>query len=271
MAHLRLEKEALNLSDGTALKIARTPGMGDKEWQDTKKYLEANPEEARRMEQFSRDAKAVRAWMQTQAITEHYNTRLSNGDEVVTGKFNALEKNPDLAHIFEDIKRGGNPAAMQHYHNEPLMLKISRAMGGVPDEVKTVLQDIQNKPITLQEACFKGDLKTLEDSLTAAGANIDEKDAKGISCLGYAIGANRTHVVKKLLENKANAAEVDNSGGNALHYAAAYGRKELCDYFLKAKLDVNKQNTQGQTPLALAQKNKMKETIDLLQKAGATA
>ena len=88
-------------------------------------------------------------------------------------------------------------------------------------------QDIQNKPITLQEACFKGldvshvnspkircsksfprchpwgDLKTLEDSLTAAGANIDEKDAKGISCLGYAIGANRTHVVKKLLESKA--------------------------------------------------------------------
>eukprot|EP00435_Cladocopium_sp_Y103_P055262 s1163_g18.t1 len=120
------------------------------------------------------------------------------------------------------------------------------------------LQDIQNKPITLQEACFKGDLKTLEDSLTAAGGSIDEKDAKGISCLGYAIGANRTHVVKKLLENKANAAEVDTSGGNALHYAAAYGRKELCDYFLKAKLDVNKQNTQGQTPLALAQKNKMK-------------
>mmetsp|Transcript_21579 Transcript_21579/g.26581 ORF Transcript_21579/g.26581 Transcript_21579/m.26581 type:complete len:273 (-) Transcript_21579:77-895(-) len=272
MAHLRLEKELLNLSDGTSIRIARTPGMGDKEWQDTKKYLEANPEEARRMEQFSRDAKAVRAWMQTQAITEYYNTRLSNGDETVTGKFNALEKNPDLAHIFEDIKRGGNPAAMQHYHNEPLMLKISRAMGGVPDEVKTVLQDIQNKPITLQEACFKGDLKTLEDYLQAgSGTSIDEKDAKGISCLGYAIGANRTHVIKKLLENKANAAEVDNSGGNALHYAAAYGRKELCDYFLKAKLDMNKQNTQGQTPLALAQKNKMKDTMELLQKAGATA
>ena len=26
----------------------------------------------------------------------------------------------------QDIKRGGNQAAMQHYHNEPLMLKISR-------------------------------------------------------------------------------------------------------------------------------------------------
>ena len=90
-------------------------------------------------------------WLETLTRTQ-LNSRL----QTVTGKFNALEKNPDLAHIFEDIKRGGNPAAMQHYHNEPLMLKISRAMGGVPDEVKTVLQDIQNKPITLQEACFRG-------------------------------------------------------------------------------------------------------------------
>mmetsp|Transcript_9526 Transcript_9526/g.17674 ORF Transcript_9526/g.17674 Transcript_9526/m.17674 type:complete len:276 (-) Transcript_9526:132-959(-) len=274
MAHLRLEKELLNLSDGTSIRIARTPGMGDKEWQDTKKYLEANPEEARRMEQFSRDAKAVRAWMQTQAITEYYNTRLSNGDEVVTNKFNSLEKNPDVAHIFEDIKRGGNQAAMTHYHNEPLMLKISRAMGGVPEEVKTVLQDIQNKPITLQEACLRGDLKTLQDYLEATAGdqekqNIDEKDAKGISCLAYAVGANRTEVVKKLLESKANPWEVDTSGGNAIHYAAAYGRKELCDYFIKAKGDVNKQNTQGQTPLALAQKNKMKDVVDLLTKAGA--
>eukprot|EP00931_Biecheleriopsis_adriatica_P076009 TRINITY_DN49766_c0_g1_i1.p1 TRINITY_DN49766_c0_g1~~TRINITY_DN49766_c0_g1_i1.p1 ORF type:complete len:277 (-),score=90.09 TRINITY_DN49766_c0_g1_i1:107-937(-) len=273
MAHLRLEKELLNLSDGTSIRIARTPGMGDKEWQDTKKYLEANPEEARRMETFSRDAKAVRAWMQTQAISEYYNTRLSNGDEVVTGKFNALEKNPEVAHIFEDVKRGGNQAAMQHYHNEPLMLKISKAMGGVPEEVKSVLVDIQNKPITLQEACLKGDLRTLEDYLKATDGdlekrNIDEKDAKGISCLGYAIGANRTQIVKTLLENKANPWEVDNSGGNAIHYAAAYGRKELCQYFISAKGDVNKQNVQGQTPLALAQKNKMKEVAELLQGAG---
>jgi len=249
--------------------------MGDKEWQDTKKYLEANPEEARRMETFSRDAKAVRAWMQTQAISEYYNTRLSNGDEVITGKFAGLEKSPELAHIFEDVKRGGNQAAMQHYHNEPLMLKISRAMGGLPDEVKTVLQDIQDKPITLQEACLKGQLKTVEDYLDAtkddpSSRNIDEKDAKGITCLGYAIGANRPHMVKLLLDNKADASETDNSGGNALHYAAAYGRVELCKYFLNAKINVTKQNTQGQTPLALATKNKMNEVVELLEKAGGT-
>ena len=57
---------------------------------------------------------------------------------------------------------------------------------------------------THQKNSSKGDLKTLEDYLQASSTtSIDEKDAKGISCLGYAIGANRTHVVKKLLESKA--------------------------------------------------------------------
>ncbi|CAE8592075.1 unnamed protein product [Polarella glacialis] len=273
MTQLRMQKETLNLSDGTSIQIAKTPGMGDKEWGETKKFLEANPEEARRMETFSRDAKAVRGWMQTQSISEYYNTRLSNGEELVSNKFSALEKNPEFAHIFEDIKRGGNQAAMQHYHNEPLMLKISRAMGGIPEEVKSVLADIQNKPITLQEACLKGDLTIVQDFLKAtegdlAKRNIDDKDAKGITCLGYAIGANRTAVVKLLLESKANPWEVDNSGGSGLHYAAAYGRKELLEYLISAKGDVNQVNTQGQTPLALATKNKMKDIVEVLKAKG---
>ncbi|CAE8647765.1 unnamed protein product [Polarella glacialis] len=273
MTQLRMQKETLNLSDGTSIQIAKTPGMGDKEWGETKKFLEANPEEARRMETFSRDAKAVRGWMQTQSISEYYNARLSNGEELVSNKFSALEKNPEFAHIFEDIKRGGNQAAMQHYHNEPLMLKISRAMGGIPEEVKSVLADIQNKPITLQEACLKGDLTTVQDFLKAtegdlAKRNIDDKDAKGITCLGYAIGANRTAVVKRLLESKANPWEVDNSGGSGLHYAAAYGRKELLEYLISAKGDVNQVNTQGQTPLALATKNKMKDIVEVLKAKG---
>ena len=37
----------------------------------------------------------------------------------------------------QDIKRGGNPAAMQHYHNEPLMLKISAA-AKVPEMIHSV-------------------------------------------------------------------------------------------------------------------------------------
>lgn len=271
-----IDKDVLNLSDGTTLELRRTPGMGDKEWEDTKKHLEANPEEARRMEKFARDAKEVRAWMQTQALTEYYNTKLNHGDQTVVGKLLSLEQIPELAQVFNDVRQGGAQAAMRYYRNEPLLLKVSRAMGGIPDEVKIVLEDIQSKSITLQEACMKGDVAALETYLRATENNlqkrdIDGKDAKGITCLGYAIGANRTTIVKLLLEAKANPWEIDTNGGTAIHYAAAYGRKELLEYFISAGGNVNQANTQGQTPLVLAMKNKMKDAVEILKANGGKA
>lgn len=269
-----IEKELLNLSDGTTIMLSRTPGMGEKEWSDTRKHLEANPEEARRMEKFARDAKQVREWMQTQALTDWYNSKLNGGDQNVCGLMYALEKAPEFSSIFNDVRANGPKAAMKHYHNEPVMLRINHALGGVPAEVKGLLEEIQNKALTLHEACFKGDEAAVENYIKATEGNeakrdIDGKDAKGISCLGYAIGGNRIAIVKLLLEAKANAWEIDTFGGSALHYAAAYGRTKLLEYFLGAGGDVNKTNTQGQTPLALATKNRMKDAIDLLKAKGA--
>lgn len=271
-----IEKDVLHLSDGTTLALRRTPGMGDKEWDDTKMHLEANPEEARRMEKFARDAKEVRAWMQTQALTEYYNTKLNHGDQNVIGKLAALEQLPELNQVFNEVRQGGAQAAMKYYRNEPLLLKVSRAMGGIPDEVKIVLEDIQSKSITLQEACMKGDLAALQTYLRATESqlqkrDIDGKDAKGISCLGYAIGANRTEIVRTLLEANANPWEIDTFGGTAVHYAAAYGRKELLEYFISAGGDVNQTNTQGQTALALAMKNRMKDAVEVLKAKGGKA
>merc|ERR1712060_680809 len=109
-----------------------------------------------------------------------------------------------------------------------------------------------------------------EDYVKAPGMDIEARDSKGISCLGYAIGANRTAVVKLLMDKKANPAEVDTSGGSGIHYAAAYGRKDLLDFLIKAGGDVNKKNTAGQTPLALATKNKQAATMELLKSKKAT-
>lgn len=272
----KIEKELLNLSDGTSITIRRTPGMGDKEWSDTKRFLEANPEEARRMETFSRDAKQVRGWMQSQAITDFYNTKLQQGDQTIMGKLAALDQSPEFGPIVNEIKKGGKDTAKQHLDNEALMLKISRALGGIPEDVKPILDDIQNKSITLQEACLKGDLKAVEDYLNGtaddpAKRDIDGKDAKGVSCLGYAIGANRPAVVQALLSAKANPREIDTNGCTALHYSAAYGRKELLEYFIGTGIDVNHKNVQGQTALTLALKNKMKVTADVLRAKGAQA
>jgi len=269
MALAVLELETLNLSDGTSLKLSRTPGMGLDEWKETKKYLEENPEEARRWESYSKDAKAVRQWSQQTALSEYYQTKISVGDELATNRILGLERNPEFAHIYEDVKRGGMAAAQQHSYNEPLMLKVSRAVGGIPEDVKDALSKIQSDPLTLQEACKMGDRKALQDYLNAASSpDLEAKDAKGVSCLGYAVGANRIAVVQLLLEKKADATQCDASGGSALHYAAAYGRKELLEFFLKGGLAVNAKTMQGQTPLALATKNKQKEAIELLKAKG---
>jgi len=266
------EKETLSLSDGTSLKVTKPPGVGPQEWEETKAYLEGNPEEARRNEAFSKDAKQVRDWMQTSAIQDFYGSKLSYGDENLTSKMMSLDKNPDFAHIFDDIKRGGAQAALQHYHNEPLMLKLSRAFGGLPDEVKDRLTELHKSPVTIHDACKMGSVKAVQDFLASPGDfDIDDKDAKGVSCLGYAIGANRTEVVKLLMSKKADPSAVDSSGGTGLHYAAAYGRTELISYLLTSGGKVNAANTQGQTPLALATKNKMTGAVDLLKSKGATA
>merc|ERR1712060_1014158 len=116
-----------------------------------------------------------------------------------------------------------------------------------------------------------GDVAALNSFLSSPGDwDADEPDSKGISCLGYAVGANRPPVIKILLDKKANPAKVDTAGNSALHYAAAYGRTELVKY-LAGTVKVDATNTAGQTPLAVALKNKMSEAADALKAKGAKA
>merc|ERR1712066_145966 len=145
---------------------------------------------------------------------------------------------------------------MEFYYDDKLMQKISKAMGGIPDGVKDRLDALQKSPVTVHEACKMGDTKALAAFLDSPGDfDIEEKDSKGITCLGYAVGANRPEVVKVLLGKKASTAAVDTAGNSALHYAAAYGRTEMVK-FLIGSCKVDAANTAGQTPLALAMKNK---------------
>merc|ERR1711948_246080 len=173
--------------------------------------------------------------MQQQALQEYYQMKINTGDESIYNKIQLLEKNPDFVNVVDDIKRNGAQAAMQYYYNEPLMLKMSRAMGGVPEDTKDKLSSIQKNPVTLHEAAKNGNLSAVQDYVKAGGTSVDEPDAKGITSLAYAIGGNRIAVVKFLIDQKASVANCDNSGGSALHYAAAYGRKDLLQHFLKSE------------------------------------
>jgi len=267
----KVEKETLNLSDGTTLQLGRSSGVGDNEWAETKRWLEDNPEEARRWEAYAKDAGQVRRHLVVSAFQEYYQEKLNYGDEQVGSKFAALEHHPDFAHIFEDIKRGGQASAMLHYYNEPLMMQLSKAVGGVPEETRDYVEKVQGTPITFHEACKRGNVKAVQDYISANGEGaVDEHDSKGITALGYAIGANRGAIVKLLVEKKADPFKVDTSGCSGLHYAAAYGRKELLEYLLSAGGNKDAKNTQGQTPLALATKNKQTAAVEFLKAKGAS-
>merc|ERR550525_368019 len=176
-----------------------------------------------------------------------------------------MDKAPEFYKVFEEVKKSGMEAAEKHASDDQLLMKVNRFVGGVPEEVKDALTKIATSPVTLQEACKMGDLKAVLDCLATSSSAVEATDSKGITGLGYAIGANRIAIVKLLLEKKADASKCDLSGGNGVHYAAAYGRKELLDLLIKGGVSVNAKNTQGQTPLALATKNKQKEAIELLK------
>merc|ERR1712003_464956 len=147
-------------------------------------------------------------------------------------------------------------------------MKFSQKMGGLPQELQPVLKKIDDSSLTLHEAAKNGDLKAVQDFL-GRKKPLDAQDHKGITALGYAIGANKIAVVKLLLDSRANPFAVDSSGNSGLHYAAGYGRKELCEYLLKLGTNVNQSNAKGQTPLAVASINKQSAVIDILKAAGA--
>jgi len=264
MAAAAPASDSVQLSDGTQMEIARVPGVDDSTWEEVKSYLSGNPEMAKHLQKFAKNPEALRGWLQTQAIAEHYNTRLANGEAPVQERIKSLEQDPELATLFEDVKKNGLEAAMKHMQDEELMLKISQKMGGLPKELEPVLKKIDDTPLTVHEACKNGDLKAINEYLEKKKP-IDAQDHKGITPLGYAIGANRIAAVKLLLDSRANHFAVDSNGNSGLHYAAGYGRKELVEYLLKLGASASQNNAQGQTPLAVATQNRQQSVIEILK------
>jgi len=260
--------ETLKISDGTTMEICRLPDVDDETWAEVRAYVEGNPETAKSLKSFAKNPDAMRGWLQTQAIAEHYSNKMASGDTPVQDKVKSLEKDPELASIFEDIKKNGMEAVMKYYQDEDLMLKISQKMGGLPSELQPVLRKIEDTSLTLHEAAKKGDLAAVQQFLDK-NKPLDAQDFKGITPLGYAIGANRIAVVKKLLDSRANPYAVDSSGNSGLHYAAGYGRRELVEYLLKVGANVSQPNVQGMTPLAVATQNKQEATMQILKAHGA--
>jgi hypothetical protein len=267
--------DTLRLDDGTTMELSRLPEVDDATWSDVKLYLESNSDIAKELQSFARNPESIRGWLQTQTIADHYNTKLADGDTETQERIRAVQQDPEIVPILESIRNDGLQAALKHCSDEELMLKLSRKMGGIPKEILSALKSIDETPVTLHEACKSGDFRAVQEHL-AKQRQIDAQDHKGITPLGYAVGANKPaavqlQVVQMLLDSNANPHSVDASGNSGLHYAAGYGRKELVDFLLRAGAQVSQTNAQGQTPLTVATMNKQVETIQVLEQHGAVA
>merc|ERR1719145_526192 len=256
--------EVLSLGDGTEISLARVPGVDDATWGEVKTYLQGNPDMAGRLKGFSRNPDALRGWLQTQAIAEHYHSELEGADAAVQEKIRSLEQDAELAPVLEDIKKNGIESALKFFQDEELMLKFSRKMGSVPAEISAKLQQIDETALNLHEAARNGDLQRVQEFLERRQP-LDAQDHKGVTALGYAIGANRIAVVKMLLDSRANPFAVDASGNSGLHYAAGYGRKELVEYLLKVGASIGQTNAQGQRPLDVATINRQEAVMAVLR------
>eukprot|EP00448_Togula_jolla_P010325 CAMPEP_0170615224 /NCGR_PEP_ID=MMETSP0224-20130122/25223_1 /TAXON_ID=285029 /ORGANISM="Togula jolla, Strain CCCM 725" /LENGTH=168 /DNA_ID=CAMNT_0010940941 /DNA_START=63 /DNA_END=565 /DNA_ORIENTATION=+ len=157
------QTETLKLNDGSSVELARVPGVDDATWADVKTYLEGNPDTAKSLQKFAKNPEAMRGWLQTQAISEHYRAKLESQDGPMQDRVKALETDPELAAVFDDIKKNGLEAMMKYYQDEELMLKISKKMGGLPVELQGALKKIDETPLTIHEAAKNGDLKQVQE------------------------------------------------------------------------------------------------------------
>lgn len=270
---MKLEK--LSLADGSSVEVMRNAEMSDPQWLEAKRYMENNPEETRDLEEYSTNPEKMRKQMLLKTITEVWQKMMNDGDDEFSRKIKALEEDTDFEQLFLDIKAYDVDKIRQYYDDDLLMMKVSKKMGGIPRECKPTLEKIRKTPITLQEACKFGDIKQLQKYLAETASDpssreIDAMDQKGVTCLGYAIAANRMPVAKLLIENKADPGAVDDKGNNGVHYAAGYGRKDMLEYLIGLGVSVNAKNKGGLTPLAAATKNKREGTMEILTKNGAS-
>mmetsp|Transcript_24163 Transcript_24163/g.53573 ORF Transcript_24163/g.53573 Transcript_24163/m.53573 type:complete len:283 (+) Transcript_24163:121-969(+) len=262
--------DTVRLDDGTVMQMARLPEVDETTWGDMKHYLEKNPEIAKGLQNFSKNPVAMRGWLQTQAIAEHYQSKSNGGSEGLIEHIEALENDEEVGHIFVDVRTKGLEAAMKYWSDQDLMLKISDKLGGLPSTLQATLKKIDDTPLSFHEAAKVGDLRGVTQYLKK-GQPADAPDLMGITPLGYAIGANKIAVVKALLDVRANADSVDSEGNSGMHYAAGYGRKELLEYLLQTAgpAAIRKANARGQTALALASLNQQQACVALLKKHGA--
>merc|ERR1719390_520444 len=157
---------------------------------------------------------------------------------------------------------------MKYLGDEALMRKLSQKLGGITPEIMKQLTSIQDASVSLHDAARGGDLPKIQEVLKG-GKDVNARDFKGVTPLGYAVGHDQLSAVKVLIDAKANLDDVDSVGNSAVHFAAGYGRVKVLEPLLARGASASKVNQMGMTALAAAQQNNHAAVIGILQRHGA--
>ncbi|CAD7696862.1 unnamed protein product [Ostreobium quekettii] len=252
--------KSITLQDGTQIPVGLPPGIDPAQGKQVLDFLKANPEYAQHtMKQLNKilqnPAMAQQIFrMQAMTSTPEYQEQMA-----------VLKEDPELKGVFDEIKKGGPEAIDKYWNDMELMSKISKKMAALNIGAENDQKQEDIKVDSLHAAAKAGDTEAVK-KFTAEGADVNKKDARGITPLGVAIGFNRTDVVKELLANGADVSLRDNHGNTVLHYAAGYGRVECADMLLKGGADPKTMNNNNQTPLDVAELNREKKMVEFLKK-----
>jgi len=269
----------INFGDGSTVEMTRNEGVPDAIWNDVVKFVKENqkavkknpqivkllsdhPEQVPMLMNFTNDADSIKNFLQSQVLAA------SVSQDGQQEKMKQLEQDPELKPMFDDIKQNGPDVVMKYLGDENLMRKISQKLGGINPEMLKQLTAIRDSSVSLHDAARRGDLQRLQEFLQD-GKDVNSKDFKGVTPLGYAVGHDQLSVVKVLIDAKANLNDVDSAGNSAVHFAAGYGRVKVLEHLLARGANASKVNKMGLTPVGAAQQNNQQQAVAILQRHGA--
>lgn len=187
------------------------------------------------------------------------------------------KKNPDVAAVEAEIKKGNNPAELNSNAFDPTVLAINEQASN--DVVKFLLSQKGNDVNKLTHdgrtyifwAAYRGNIEIMEYLLNN-GAKTNVFDDKGYSALNFAAssGQANTKVYDLLISKGINPKkDLDYNGANALLLVAPHDKDfTLINYFIGKGLDLNSTDKEGNTAFNYAARNGNINTLKTLVSKG---